>query len=749
MRIVVVLALVGTASLPGRLLLAQCPDGTPPPCRLAAGTPRRDPPLDDRTWLILPFENTANAADVELVRQASVNLLYQELSRWSDLKVISDDRVADLIRDVPAAAQARWGLTASLGLARRAGAGRLVLGDFLAIGGSAQVAAKVYDVRSGRLLRTVRDRLAGLQSASGLDSLTATFGRLARSALAVPVPAGTRSSTVGTTSLAAYASYAAGLANYRNGFADSALPRFRRALELDSAFALPALRLFEIGTPDAARYLELAARSELLSPRDRAMVAAYRAVDTDEWTQVCAVAEQVMARDSSDAEAWFLRGACEEDPLVVDGPGGLHYQRSVNRAIAYYLRALDLDPGQPMAFARLLVILEQTGPTETGCLVRTPCPADKVATFAVSVRDDSLAYAPVPRRAATARAQFPRSRETATVVRWRWERKRSFLSRFAQANPRSWPGHSAYARTLLQLGDFAGAAREYDAASYAAHLPGDRRLYFRDRIELELRRERPALARTYLDSMLSDTVTSSPQPQYATAFGLFSRDVNIVPESARVLSNAARTAWVPVFTGLAVPGLDSLEENYVRLAWPRTALIRSAIRRLGTITGFHVRRTGSGLDTSEAEHPLVRFQGFFARGDTARARALLEQVTADIGTLPPEWPFDNAQWTIGAESWLELGDSTRGLALMQDWAQRWPSFHHNSSSVLEQAAGLTSFSRLIPRSWLLFADLSRAAGRSADARRGYRMVLGMWEGGEAPVQPTVARVRAALAALGN
>ncbi len=730
-----------------RLASSQCPDGTPPPCRGRAAAPRREPLLDDRTWLILPFENTAGAADAEMLRQASVNLLYQELSRWSDVRVISDDRVADLLRDVPAAAQARWGLTTGLDVARRAGAGRLVLGDFLALGGSAQVAARVYEVRSGRLVRTVRDRLAGLQSPAGLDSLTSTFGRLARSAINVPVPPGTRSSSVGTNSLAAYAEYAAGMTLYRSGFADSALPRFQRALQLDSAFALPGMRLLEMNVQDAPRYLEVAARAaDRLPPRERALLSAYRAVVNNDWDRVCEMGDTLLARDSADAEAWFIAGACQEDDLVVEGPGGPRFARSLNRAFAYYRRALELDPGQPIVFTRLVANLDATGP-RTGCTVRrAPCPLEDRRVGTLVVQGDSLATIVGPPGRAAARAPR-RTREFLEQARWRWEHRRQFLVRFVEANPRSWPAHASLARALLQLGDLTGAEREYDAAAYAVHLPGDRRLYYRDRIELALRQERPTLAAGYLDSMLADTTTAQ-QPQYATVFGRFSRDQAVVAESLRAEVYPARAAWVPALAGILPDRFDSIETRFARVALPRTAVTNSGLLRLSTIVAFHARRTGPALDTSEAEHPLVRFQGFFARGDTARARTILDSVTVSIAALPP-YAFDDAQWVIGAESWLELGDSARALVLMQDWARRWPTFHHNVGTLLEQGVGLTSSARLFPRGWLLLGDLSMAAGRREDARRAYRMVLGMWEGGEAPVQPMVTRVRAALARLGS
>lgn len=57
--------------------------------------------------------------------------------------------------------------------------------------------------------------------------------------------------------------------------------------------------------------------------------------------------------------------------------------------------------------------------------------------------------------------------------------------------------------------------------------------------------------------------------------------------------------------------------------------------------------------------------------------------------------------------------------------------------------------RVAGRAWLLYGDLAMARGARDEARRAYRMVVGLWEGGEPPVQPLVARARAALAQLGN
>src|SRR5688572_16407042 len=145
-----VLSVLLLSAYPLIRLSAQCPDGSPPPCRGASGpaqaTRRPPPPLDPRTWIVLPFENVARVTDIDWLRDASVNLLYLDMSRWRDIRVVDDERVADLIRETPETrAATQLSLQAGLAVARRAGAGKLVMGDLLKVGGRTQLVAKVYD----------------------------------------------------------------------------------------------------------------------------------------------------------------------------------------------------------------------------------------------------------------------------------------------------------------------------------------------------------------------------------------------------------------------------------------------------------------------------------------------------------------------------------------------------------------------------------------------------------------------------
>src|SRR3954469_19769548 len=171
---------------------AQCPDGSPPPCRARTTTtatvaPRRtaNPPLSDATWIVLPFDNVSKAPDVEWLRDGSVNLLYLDLSKWTDIRVIDDERVADLLREVPEAqGEKQLSLAAGLAVARRAGAGKLVMGDVLKVGSTTAITAKVFDVRAGQRIRTVR------QESAVQDSLMPSFGKLAQGILNIAAPSG-------------------------------------------------------------------------------------------------------------------------------------------------------------------------------------------------------------------------------------------------------------------------------------------------------------------------------------------------------------------------------------------------------------------------------------------------------------------------------------------------------------------------------------------------------------------------------
>lgn len=102
---------------------------------------------------------------------------------------------------------------------------------------------------------------------------------------------------------------------------------------------------------------------------------------------------------------------------------------------------------------------------------------------------------------------------------------------------------------------------------------------------------------------------------------------------------------------------------------------------------------------------------------------------------------------IAADAYLALGDSTAALRATRFVVDTSMAFMNITSS----AAG--GFVLLYPtphwpRMMLRRADLAAAAGQRAEARLWYARVLDLWADADAELQPTLARIRAALAALG-
>ena len=721
-----------------RLAALQCPDGAPPPCRTTTSLGARVPALalNDRTWLILPFDNTTHAADAELIRQASVSQLYGELSRWEGVRVVSDDRVADLLQQLPAAQRERPGLESALILARRAGAGRVVLGGYVAAGGRANITVKVYETRSGQELRVVRDPLSGFLTPAALDSLGASFGRLARGILDVPEGSGGAWSGVGTSSMAAYRAYVSGV-DALNGLAlDSATARFERAVRFDSSFAMPRLQLRRLTNDTAAARLHLEAAIRLsasLPAGARALVEGLAARDRGDRAGLCRAANQLVGVDSADAEGWALLAFCHRDFQVVVENGRPRLSGDVNRALRAAERAYALAPNalssvQAMNTTLGVAAFMQCVPPATGS-----CPPDNNYRVAFLPAGDTLAV--VIGAWSAVRSDPPDLTPAAVegqVARFR--RLVSMIERLLVANPDSRIVQNALAMTAMAGGDIATAEAHFGRGR-PQPIDGSRFAYLQARFELALALERPVSFQAFADSLFPRSPNALQQ--YRSMLGRLSENGDSSVAGRQV------TAWRVLLTGVLPPGLDTLEQAMAaRLSGPQ----RDDFLQLTTLAGFHLRHTGPALDTL-ARHPLKRFQAWFARGDMTRARAALSEFDRELLARHPN-TADDGGWLFDAEAYLDLGDTATAFQRMQQFGRRWPT-SIQGAYIMETRYFQSTTPRLWGRAWLLYGDLAMARRQSADARRAYRMVVGLWETGEAPVQPMVTRARAALAQLGG
>lgn len=743
-------------------LNAQCPDGTPPPCRLAVAAPARraNPPLDARTWIVLPFDNVARAQDIDWLRDASVNLLYLDLSKWQDIRVIDDERVADLVRDVPEArGQQTLGLQTGLAVARRAGAGKLVMGDLLKVGSRTQIVAKVFDVRSGQRLRSIREETANP------DSLMGLFSRLARGILDVESPPGATLSAIGTNSLGAYQEYLAGVAALNAWNLDSARARFGRALQLDSAFALAHYKLsivygwISANAPERVSHAEAASRlGASLPQRERTLVAGQLAQARNRWGESCDAYGSLVRADSADVEAWYNLGECNYHNPDVIAIGGdttrVAFRGSWNLALRAFRRTLELDPTYHLAFAHIPDILQTD--QRTGCRAPAPGQACVEAYAAIVVRDgDSLATTPVSQ--VTGQAELARQRMDAARTN---SRRANYLQ--AADIARAWVeagagrpeprARSAYGRALLRTGDLQGAAREMGAAAGPSWSRPERIQITADQLELLLKLDRHAEALALVDSLLAATDTTVPVRVAGALIAATMGRLHGFDQRTSTLSPlpAARpyfAATARVAVGITPESLAATERDVSAAITAQSGgrVAPSAVLGPLYIWGLRLHPAGSvALDTADRS-PLLRITAFMLGGDAARARAALQQFDSTVLAAAIETPEDGSL-LLSADAHLMLGDSAAALDRLVEFERRW-LYQPLLSQLWPQ--GLMISSMLWGRTWLLMGDLAAARGRNDVAIRAYRRVVGMWSTGDAEVQPAVTRARQALARLGN
>lgn len=751
------------AAAPAAAAYAQCPDGSPPPCRgiTSAVTPvrRANPALDERTWIVLPFENVARAADIDWLRDASVNLLYLDLSKWRDIRVIDDERVADLMRDLPETrTQQTLGLQSGLAVARRAGAGKLVMGDLLKLGSRTQIVAKVFDVRTGQRVRSVREETGNP------DSLMGLFTRLARGILNVEAAAGATLSAIGTTSLGAYQEYVAGVAALNRWNLDSAHVHFDGALRLDSTFALAHYKLSIVygwespNAPQRVSHAEAASRlGASLPPRERTLITGQLAQSRNRWGDACGAYGSLVRADSSDVEAWYNFGECSyHDPEVIAGGGDttrLAFRGSWNNALRAFRKALELDPTYHLAFAHIPDILQSD--QRGGCRPESTGQDCTVPYVAVVLRGgDTLVTAPVPQ--ATGSEEIARQLAEASRTN---ARRANYL--LAADIARAWVdagsgrpeprARAAYGRALLRTGNLQAANRELRAAALVVRSLLERISNARDRVEVSLKLDQPAEAIRIIDSVnaATDTVQNagvvtgilSATIGRLSRFDARTRTLSPLPVVQRYFWATGRIAL-----GVTPDSLIAIEQTFATLITSQGGgrVRPSAVLGPLYIWGMTLHPPGTlALDTAERD-PRLRLAAFMTSGNPGRARLELARFDTTVLATPVETP-ENGSLLFSAESHLMLGDSAVALDRLVEFERRW--VYQPVFQLWPQ--GFMFSSMLWGRTWLLMGDLAASRGQNDVAVRAYRRVVGMWSGGDAEVQPGVMRAREALARLGG
>jgi TolB-like protein len=760
----------GVTSVPA---YAQCPDGSPPPCRssqVAVASKRVNPPLDERTWIVVPFDNLARNQEVDWLRGASVNLLYLDMSRWRDIRVIDDERVADLIRETPEASNASTlSLNAGLAVARRAGAGRLVMGDLLRLGSRTSVTAKVFNVRTGQRVRSVSEATV-VQ-----DSVMPLFGKLAQKILNVAPPQGAQVGALGTTRVDAYQEYIAGVAALNAFDLREARRRLEQAVSLDSAFALAHYKMAIVigwedpNNADRRTHAETANRlMGVLPPRERALIGGMMQQAHGDWTRACDTYRGLVKTDSLDVEAWYGLGECLYHDNTVEAIDGdttrVRFRADWNASIRAFERVLQLDPTYHLAFQHIIDILTVDRHNQ-GCYRSNPTGRCAFYNAFLISAGDSLIVAPTaaPADTATLRAQAERYVQTRSR-RANLQRAFGFASAWVQSNPNESRAHQALALVLLLQGNIAAADAEFARARMqGAPLEELRKLFARMEIAIKLGRAQEGVriydsVRAHVTPLGFSTGPGSGPTTVGSLVGSYGPAFGRLTEFDSLITTQMRA-------GGAQPFFIVYQQNAVRVALgaPRDSFeiveraafeqlipsrgLAGTTRTIGPAMIFGLRALRSKWPAIDTTIPDQRLQLAIAasKGDTAgirrSARGLDSLLTVAAQSSGPDSGFS----IMAADAYLLLRDSVAALAVLRRSLDTVAAT--TVLMPLQNTGGAAAF--FYPRAALLRADLARGLGFRDEARVWYKRFIDLWSTAVPELQPIVARARQAYADLGG
>lgn len=342
--------------------------------------------LGARSLAVLPFRNAVDDADLAWLDHGLAELLSTNLAQDEDLRVVSGQRIFDVLVQLGVDPDDATSEPSSV-LAALSGARLIVTGSVFGDPSELTVSATLAEAETGEIRASARAR--GDDIFDLVDEIAAGLraGLRTESLVAASI------TSLATADIEAYRAYREGqLASQRFLHAE-AERHFGRAVELDSTFALArfrhALALYQLGSVSEAVEEAARARRELAqaSERDRLFVEAFDGFQTDTTRAVATVRELVRKypddkdariifggilaalRGSGDPEArTLIRETLELDPSYAPGYNMLAYAHAgdgdLEIADSLIARYVELEPDAPNPWDSRGEILELAGRME-------------------------------------------------------------------------------------------------------------------------------------------------------------------------------------------------------------------------------------------------------------------------------------------------------------------------------------------------------------------------------------------------
>jgi tetratricopeptide (TPR) repeat protein len=701
--------------------------------------------------LVLPFDNLRDDRAVDWLRDGSVSMLGLNLSQWNDLTVVDHERLHDLM----AAHKLRPGDDVGLDLARRlareAGVWTVVLGDYTQAGDSLHLTARVFDVASGARVDVARvDNRTGADVRPLFDELAAKLLDLSGAPNEVRI--GIARST--TASLEAYRAYLGGVEALNRWDLGAAERELERAIRIDTTFGLAYYKLaltrgWLVGTGDSiadAAIVRATANSANLPAHDRTVINAYRAFLGGEFADARAAYQQLLARDQSDADAWYGLGEAWFHDTT-----GVSQAPSWTQAMRAFKRTLALDPSYALAYEHVQAMLSAAA---------TPRPFYALVgadSFAVTEGNGGQALMD----SGTAATAVRRARAEALTTARSW----------VNTQPTTLRAHGAMVDAYIAAGNYGAAMAEVDRFRQTApvhpELPFvEARIRFAsgevDRAARELRSALDTVApqdfRTYegTPTVVGDIAAAANVFAYQGDLSSAAKTIDLADQVRReVILQPGRgkeggEGWRRMQLG-ELYGATGVPTASLRQVWQSAA---EAVRMAPAEQRNHLAHSGAsaaiGLFTGPAADSSalseyraltgetltkeVRALLALSRGDSAAARRAL----AEPDSSQTKIMYASYRRPLAAQAYFLLGDYQATLRALQDFEPE-----------ALRTAGFDARWGMVGRVRLLRAAAFEQLGRRAEARQEYQDVLSQWRAADPALQPFVRQAQQGLARLGE
>jgi serine/threonine protein kinase/tetratricopeptide (TPR) repeat protein len=316
-------------------------------------SPEKKATAEENTLAIMYFDNLVDPEDSAKLGEIVTNLLITDLTESQYLRVVSSQRLYDILKLLGKEGIKRVDRAIATQVAEKAKAKWMLLGSVLQIKPEIILTAQLVEVKTGNAIASQRiNGQAGENIFPLVDRLTVEV----KKDLSLPAVAQKELdpsvADVTTHSPEAYRYYLEGVEYNNKIYSKEAEESFRKSLKCDSTFAMAYYQLARMGTDDWKEMLEKALKySDKVSHKEKCYIKVLE-IDYSEKTT-----EEDYVRELKEL---LKRYPEEKDALMMLGS---YYRsgRKFEQSIQYLNQVIEIDPLNKLAYNDLAYVYNEIG----------------------------------------------------------------------------------------------------------------------------------------------------------------------------------------------------------------------------------------------------------------------------------------------------------------------------------------------------------------------------------------------------